>query len=266
MICLARKSCFYEATQTNRGREMVWWQRLLCGGAGGLAAVCVKFISTTLPHIEEAGANSQIADLLLAYYFTTPILIFLGGTVAVLMQETQAIKLFIIGISAPALVTTWGGGGGGGKPARGQQTPAAIEHKVGINPLFFIGSAQAQTDSENKEPDRRSVIERLGNGLQIYFGYEKIEKRYWVVAGSFKSREDAGKMADDLNKDIEASKAEHRAFVGLVNEKTQYYPVIVGPHVPFDEAEEIRKAILELPTLQALIKASPKNTPYLSPG
>jgi hypothetical protein len=242
---------------------MVWWQRLLCGGAGGLAAVCVKFISTTLPYIEQAGYNSQIGDLMLAYYFTTPILIFLGGTVAVLTQETQAIKLFIIGISAPALITTYSSGS---SPSRANRQPIAVERKMDTSSFFLISSAQAQTGNENKETERRSVIERLSNGLQLYFGYEKIEKRYWVVVGSFKSRDDANKLVGDLNQEIAQSKAEYRAFIGLVNEKTQYYPVIVGSYMPFSEAEEIRKAILDLPTLQERVRASPKNAPYLSPG
>lgn len=247
---------------------MVWWQRLLCGAAGGLTAVFVKFYSTALPHIEEAGTNSQIADLLFTYYFLAPILIFLGGIVAAFMQETQAFKLFVIGISAPALVNSWGGSG---KPIRSERTPPAVERKTDISlpffigPLFFINSAQAQTVGDNAT-EKRSVLERLENGLQLYFGYEKIEKRYWVVVGSFKSRDDANKLVGDLNQEIEQSKAEYRAFIGLVNEKTQYYPVIVGSYMPFSEAEEIRKAILDLPTLQERVRVSPKNAPYLSPG
>ena len=79
------------------------------------------------------------------------------------------------------------------------------------------------------------------------------EKRYWVVVGSHKSYEEAENQVQQINNEWQTN----RAFVGIKVPPNQYFPVIVGSYIPYNEAEKLKSEAMELVAVQDA---------YLSPG
>ncbi len=68
-----------------------------------------------------------------------------------------------------------------------------------------------------------------------------IEKKYWVVAGAFKSQKSAQRYANSVNKiDIN-----NKAFVGDPIPNVPFYRVLVGNYLPRAEAEKLRNNIAQ---------------------
>jgi hypothetical protein len=95
-------------------------ERVIVGGLGGLAAVLVKYISQDhaavvqfiSTHTKAGLPLSTILDIVGGYFILAPIVIVLGAMIGWVSSETQRLKLFALGVSAPALLTTLSSGNG----------------------------------------------------------------------------------------------------------------------------------------------------------
>ena len=88
-------------------------EKILIGACGGLCAVMVKFLGQDFDLIVQNAAilsADQILSYKIGYGILTPILMFLGAILAWVTDEKKRIKLFAIGVAAPAIITTYSGG------------------------------------------------------------------------------------------------------------------------------------------------------------
>jgi hypothetical protein len=79
-------------------------------------------------------------------------------------------------------------------------------------------------------------VEAIQKGVQSFFGAGKGEQRYWVVAASFRNKNEADAKATEINAESPAMKA----FVGNRMPGNEFYPVIVGEYLPQAEADRLR--------------------------
>jgi hypothetical protein len=94
------------------------FERAAVGALGGLCAVIVKYLSqdnqTLIDFVRAYSADaapfSGFVPYIVDYAIITPILLFLGAVVGWISGESVRLKLFAIGVSAPALITTWSSG------------------------------------------------------------------------------------------------------------------------------------------------------------
>jgi hypothetical protein len=223
---------------------MTTFEKILIGALGGLSAVLVKFLGQDYSNVVAHAADLTAKQMLgyqIGYGILTPILMFLGAFVGWISDEDKRLKLAALAIAAPAMITTWAGGN---KP----------EIHASVN--FFVSSAFAEvneppTPFDPKATNDKSTLGQIKDGVGIFFGYGKEPKRYWVIVGSYKDRDEAQRFADRIN----SSDSSIRAWVGI-RSPNDYYPVIVGSSVLLSDAHELRSKALKNP----LIKEA-----YLSP-
>jgi SPOR domain len=207
-------------------------ERIIIGIMAGLAAVCVKILRQDLDSIKGWWVSTRPEDitslqsLFLSYYFLVPCLLFLGAVLCWLaVNETSKIKLFAIGLAAPAVITTLAGG-----PKQSPPPPPVISTPGPAGWNFDIGivtTAHAQTAS-SPCASGPSLIQ----GLKIFFGEPR---RYYVIVGGYKSKAEADAKAKEVNEEDPTVKA----FVGKRKPCNDYYPVVVGDYLPQDEASKL---------------------------
>ena len=218
-------------------------EKISIGALGGLSAVLVKFLGQDYANLVSQAANltaEQILCYKIGYGILTPILMFLGAFVAWISDETKRLKLAAIAIAAPAMITTWSGG-------------SQPDQFVSVN--FFNSAAYAQSSKSeiiaNKfvKPDEeptKTTLEKIKDGVGVFFGYGKEPKRYWVIVGSYKNRDSAQKFAYKIN----AEDSTLNAWVGAKIPPNEYYPVIVGGYNFLNEAKMIREKALSTQTIK----------------
>ncbi|HYD80903.1 MAG TPA: SPOR domain-containing protein [Paucimonas sp.] len=226
-------------------------EKAILGALGGFSAVLVKFLGQDYAHV-VAHASNLTADQLLAYQvgygLLTPILMFLGGFVAWISDERKRIKIVALAVAAPAMITTWSGG-------------HKVDSVAAALPGFLIPTAHAQPADPRQAPPLRNpdavtqkgTLQRIKEGVGVFFGYGGEPKKYWVIVGSFKDRDAAQRFADQVN----AEDKTLNAWVGVTTPGNDYYPVIVGDYAYLSQAKDLRQ--------RALATASVKEA-YLSTG
>ena len=216
-------------------------EKAFIGVLGGLAAVCVKFLGQDYYSVVTQVANltsQQILSYKIGYAILTPMLMFLGGLLSWVSDETNKLKLLAISVAAPALITTWSGGA---KPK---------DMAFHVNPVGIAYAGETEKASTEKNG---TVAKTVSDGVKIFFGYGKEVQRYYVIVGSYKTREDALRFVERINR----IDKELRAYVGPRVEPNDYYPVVVGDYEPLVKANKLKDRALKLP----MIKSA-----YLSPG
>ena len=118
-----------------------------------------------------------------------------------------------------------------------------------INSLLIVikGSIQGLAPEGREVADARLKLARANVGPktqilidQITFTVRSgIEKKYWVVVGTFKSRENAQRYANTVNK-IDNN---NKAFVGDPIPNVPFYRVLAGSYMPRSAAEKLRDRI-----------------------
>jgi len=212
-------------------------EKILIGAVGGLAAVCVKFLGQDYTTILHQGANLT-ADQWFAYQIgygvLTPILIFLGMVLAWVSDESSRVKLLAIAIAAPAMITTWSGG--------------VKSDNVDLASFSIISTAHAAEPQNKKttllpvDPTIRSEKtwwSAVADGVKMFFGYGKEINSFYVVAGSFKSQEQAFAHSKAINN-------RDKSYQAHVGPKTSnnYYPVLLGEADTLSNANRLRKKII----------------------
>ncbi|WP_426424159.1 hypothetical protein [Bradyrhizobium genosp. A] len=167
-------------------------ERILVGGLGGFAAILVKYISqdhaavvTFISTHTKAGIPfSYIFDIVGGYFILAPLIVILGAIIGWVSAENQRIKLFALGVSAPALVTTFSTGSAA---------------KVAF---LEITSAYAQGVQEGS----------VAAGLNSFFGGS--DKAYAIYVGSFATQEKIDRIVHAIN---EQTKTLHAVTVDVTD-------------------------------------------------
>jgi SPOR domain len=205
------------------------------GGLGGLAAICVKYIgqdhNVVMDWIDTG--DPRLHKLLIGYLILTPILIFLGGLVTWVSDETNHLKLLAMGVAAPALITTWAGGATPG---------SASPHGNEPGHAYFFKMAPVAPAHANEQSIQIAQADTIKQGLELFFGVGKIEPRYWVIVGSHREKGDAEAQAAAIN----VERPTLHAFVGKRQPGNDDYPVIIGEYVNLAEANRLREVAREL--------------------
>jgi hypothetical protein len=152
-------------------------ERVLVGGLGGLAAILVKYISQDhasvaafiSTHTKAGLPLSAIIDIVGGYFILAPMIIVLGAIIGWVSNENQRIKLFALGVSAPALITTLSSGS-----------------SVKLT-LLEPSSAYAQSAQDGS----------LSTGLSSFFG--GTDKPYAIYVGSFANPEKINRIVNAIN-------------------------------------------------------------------
>jgi hypothetical protein len=218
-------------------------EKIIIGAIGGLSAVLVKFLGQDYATIVAHAADLTEAQKLsywIGYGLLTPILMFLGALVAWASEEEKRLKLVALAIAAPALITTWAGGN---------------KSDVRASADMFISSAYGQTleavssPETNAEPgvaNEKSPLDKIRDGVGVFFGYGNEPKRYWVIVGSYPDHDAAQEFADKINR----SDSSLHAWVGITSANNKYIPVIVGNYSLLSEARVLREKALKNPHIK----------------
>ena len=203
------------------GEHLARMPRWLAGSFGGVAAAITKYLGqhhATVLDLFVADKHAAVINYGLGYAVSTPLLMALGALVALFSTDKNRARLFVMGIAAPALVTTISGG-------KAAQVVAD---------LLPVSSAYAQSPVP-ENPESVSIAQ----GLRLWFNLT--EPKYRVVVGSFKNKTEAALRAEVINK----SAPDLGAFVGQKMPNNDFYPVIVGGFVPVSEALRIKERVLK---------------------
>jgi hypothetical protein len=155
------------------------------------------------------------------------ILCVIGAIIAAAFQgERHPLKLLWLGVAAPALVTTWLGG-----QYPGKLDPNDFQTHSWILPTLTTSAFAADADIGDSSGFWR--------GAKIVFGIGKDQSRYHVVVGSYKTRSEATTMLERVHKVL----PNLNVYTAEPKPGNDYYGVIVGPELPFPEAQKLRDEI-----------------------
>lgn len=201
--------------------------RILIGALGGAAAVASKllgFDAQVVSAFLDNGFPGAAADLKVLLILHTPLLILLGAIVTACVDETVKLKLFAIGVSAPAILTPW----------LAQAPVADLTNRLNQNSASLLFTpAYAQS----AEPSSGGVSSGLG-----YILGTASEPRYRVVVGSYTTPDAAIEAA----KRMKAAAPGFELYVGEKRPNNQHYPVIVGSpnaFLPYPDARNLKAKV-----------------------
>lgn len=247
----------------------------LVGGIGGLAAICTKYLGQDHHFVVSALAvdnTDAVLTMAIGYAIIGPILIFLGAVFGWASGEQNKIKLLALGISAPALVTTYAGG-----QSMFDTRVAAEIRSIESAPSFASGSTSllgqmspvtpvhagmVRSPSPALQADGAGTVWLAGGvkeSVQLFFGVGKqqaLESHYRVIVGSHANRQAAENQARRIN----AENPTMSAFVGTRADGNPNYPVVlVAEALPRGEANRLRSQAMQLNSVnQAFVSASPR--------
>lgn len=210
------------------------FHRILIGALGGAAAAISKVLaidSKVLAALLNAEEFAKAADLKVTIFIHTPLLIALGAMVAFMTNETVRMKLFAIGVSAPALVAPWLS-----QPAKFIDLQAAPDRRAAqIDFLFPRAYAGDEAPAGGV-----TQLDALGYILGLPTNAPEGTTKFWVIVGSHKELDDAKAQVDAIRQ----KNPQIQPFVGVRKPGNDYYPVIVGgttAFLPLDKAMALKK-------------------------
>jgi hypothetical protein len=138
-------------------------QRVIVGGIGAMTPVFLNLLAVDM-HVVFASVTIPV---LAGYVVRVAVLFFLGGFTAWLYQsETEPIKLFHLGVAAPALLLAYLNGAQAGRPVPEFAAPA--ENVTAALPALFVSTAWAQQETDVRSydrPPRETVAQQIQRGL-----------------------------------------------------------------------------------------------------
>lgn len=185
--------------------------RIFIGALGGLAAWLSKLLALDADALSQLVRHElwlQADEMKVSVFIILPVLVFLGALIAGLTDENLRLKLFAIGVSAPAIIAPW----------------TAKSVLPGFAELEALGVTAAYAQTVDQRQQQRGIVD----GVKILFGFTPIprpeEQKYWVIASSHADLDEAFRAAAEIN----ARDPELDAFVGNRMPDNPLYPVIVG--------------------------------------
>jgi nucleoside diphosphate kinase len=212
------------------GAAMKTKDKILIGGLGALTPIIMNLL---VVDFRLLGNLTFIAFL--GYLVRVIVLFYLGGLVAYLHKsEKNPIKLFELGIVAPALITALLNGGNvdvlksSGDSARTAAVGLASE-----------ALAQPPQEGEVKTYQRtsQSPMQQFFQGLTGFTSKEV----WFVIVGSYPTLEEARKEVQKINGQAKAFHAEVYASYG----KKSGYDVVIGANLTYEAAQQLRQKAVE---------------------
>ena len=220
---------------------MKTWHKIVIGGLGALTPIIMNLLAVDL----EALLVKVTLFALIGYILRGLVLFFLGGVIAYLHKdENNRLKIFELGIVAPALITALINAGNVQVPKATDQT-----HGSHTGSIISIPSAYAQPTQE--EEIRTFSLPEETRAQQFWRGLtgSSPERAWYVIVGSHLKVEDAEKQAQQINQKNLGFTAEVYAPYG----GNPYYGVVIGANLTHKEARELRQ--------QAISAGFPKDPP-----
>ena len=207
-------------------------QRFIVAGLGGVAPVLVSLIAIDLQIIM---LNATVLAVL-SYGVRVLALFAIGGLVGWLHKnEVDLVKLFQIGIAAPALITAAING-------RQVTVPQAPVHSVALSAVDWIPLPGALAQSVvTASAARRYTLPPESAGQQVLRGLVGSQQQniWFVVAGAHTTREAAQKQAAELRTKGQAADV-YEPTLGNPS-----FTVVTGAQLTQDEARAQRERGLQ---------------------
>ena len=205
--------------------------RFILGGIGGLAPIVLFLINLDFErYVTDATTWKTVG-----YVVRTILLFLLGGFVAYLHEtEKKRITLFLVGVSAPALIAGYLSTANPNlAQARTASTPTK-EHTL----LFIFPSAHAQSAPATPDQIKRFTLPAQNAGSQFLDGLLGIQPNnvWFVIVGSHLDVNDARKRAQGINQRVKS----YQAAVYAPYADNPYYAVVIGAHLTQSEAKALR--------------------------
>jgi len=208
-------------------------KKIMIGGLGALTPVIMNLLIVDLNVLLVKFTSLAF----IGYVIRVIILFYLGGLVAFLHKdENSPIKIFELGIIAPALITAMLNAGH--VPII---KPPTQTTETSVASVFFIPAVYAQPPQEEEIKEfslpKENSIQQIWRGLTSS-GYKKI---WFVIIGSHPELEDARNQAQQINQIGEDFRADVYAPYG----DNQNYSVVIGSNLTFKEADKLKKKAIE---------------------
>lgn len=221
--------------QQSTGNELTTRKKILIGGAGALTPIVLNLLVVDL-NTTFATVSTLIV---LAYLVRVGTLFCIGGVMAYFhTDEKSALKLFEIGIVAPALLTAYMNGSSN---IKNPDLRASIEPPAATASVMdlFIPTAFAKAD----EPDIKTYSQPEESvGSQIWQGLSgsRTERVWFVVAGTYRTTE--LEKARELVGRIEHSTP---AYNPQIYRNEKYYAVVIGANLTLAQARARKEKAYE---------------------
>jgi hypothetical protein len=215
--------------------ELTPFRKVLIGGVGALAPIIVSLVFVD----SETIFSRVTVTAVMTYCIRVGVLFAIGGGMAWAHHEEKSIlKLFELGIVAPALLTGVLNGTTNVRDtnSRAAMQPAAVTASLSD---FFIPTAYAQTtegDIKKYTPPTESISAQAWRGLSG----ARNDEVWHVVVGTYNMKElrNAKELALELARKINEQPLKIKAEV-YANET--YYAVIIGANLCLDEARALKR-------------------------
>ncbi len=202
---------------TDAGQIINPREKYLIAVLAGVTPVATKYLAR--------DSDKNLVDLLSIYAATSICLIILGAIVCYLSNEKNRMKLFMLALSAPALISNLSG------------NTVVNENRASIENPFSI-SAHASQVSVSEMTLHAGFVDNV----KRYFGSSDAKGKYWVIVYSTKNKNQARVVATAVN----SVDPQYKAFVGNRRPGNQYYPVIIGSQNNETNAKKLRNQADEL--------------------
>ncbi|HEX9970455.1 MAG TPA: hypothetical protein VGD14_00155 [bacterium] len=222
---------------------MKTYKKIFIGGLGALTPIIMNLLVIDL---EVLLINLTFYSVL-GYTIRVIVLFYLGGLIAFLHKdEINPVKIFELGIVAPALITALLNAGQIDVSKMKAQNP-----NNPIGSISFVSAAYAQTsiqqDSSKMELKTFSMPEETkmhqfwrGAGLSGLFGLNKW-RGYFVIVGSHENVDEARQQV----KQILHQTKEFKPMIYEPFKDRKGYSVVIGAHLSKVEAIQLEKSALD---------------------
>lgn len=221
---------------------MKTYQKVMVGGLGALMPIVVNLLVVDL-HVLFLDLTLVA---FLAYLVRVIILFCLGGIVAFLhTDENSPLKLFQLGLAAPALITGLLNGAQIEVPKA--PLPAHAEPSAST---YFVPLVYAQTTRGTEVKTFSLPKETLGEQVQRGL-IGSVPTRVWfVIAGSYSSQENAERSAKQIEREF--GPKGFKPVVYAPYGGNPYWAVVIGSNLTSQEAQQLRQ--------RAITAGLPKDT------
>jgi len=212
-------------------------KKILLGGLGALTPVIMNLL------VVDLKVLAHLTPLvLLGYVIRVVVLFYLGGLMAYLHKDEKSpVKLFELGIVAPALITAL-------LNAAQVEVPKAPKPTSQTTWELLLPAAYAQVPQ--KEEIKSFALPKESRSEEFWRGLTGSHpKRVWfVIVRAHRNLEDARKEAQEINQKGQGFNAELYSTYG----RDSSYEVVIGANLTYEEAQKLRQ--------QAIAAGFPRET------
>jgi len=216
---------------------MKTYKKIFIGGLGALTPIIMNLLVIDL---EVLLINLTFYSVL-GYSIRVIVLFYLGGLIAYLHKdEVNVVKIFELGIVAPALITAL--------LNAGQIDVAKMKAQTATNPIgsiSFVSAAYAQTEAQQDTTKMEVKTFSLPEETKMQqflrgFGLSRLSDRkgFYVIVGSHET-------IDEARQQVQQIQAQTKDFTPEIYEHFRDrpgYSVVIGEHLTKVEALQLEKS------------------------